>query len=323
MLVGLGLLIALLVVLMLTPIIWSALNPKKPPMGYYFIPPIYLAVYTGIESQAEKPTQIPNNVEAIRNIEYKNLPGKSLQMDFYHAKNSVSKSPLLVFIHGGAWSHGDRSEYLGYALHFAALGYATATLTYRVVKDAPYPACVQDVTDAVQFIFENSEKYRYDPDRVALIGGSAGAHLAMLAAYGWKSPVPKPDTSAIAPNKHKIKALVEMYGPVDFTTVYARNQSMVTRMIAHSYEESPKLYAEASPITWVSKNSPPTLILHGTSDALVPVSQAELLKHKLDSLGIQNVYRPLPGWPHTMDLVKRVQDYSKVTMNDFFEKYVQ
>jgi acetyl esterase/lipase len=121
---------------------------------------------------------------------------------------------------------------------------------------------------------------------------------------------------------HKIKAVVDMYGPVDLTTAYAREHSMVTRLMACSYKESPQMFAEASPLTWVSKDAPPTLILHGTRDMLVPVSQAGLLKQKLDSLGIPNVYRPLPGWPHTTDLVRRVNDYFKVTMRDFFEKHV-
>jgi len=321
-LIGLALLVVLFVLLMLTPRFWSALNPGKPPVGYFFLPPTYLAVYTGIESQADRSLTIPGNIETTSEVEYKNIQGKSLRMDFYHARNSSRRLPLLVFIHGGAWSHGDRSEYLGYALHFANLGYATATLTYRFVKDAPYPACVEDVTDAVRFIFENSEKYHYDPDRVALIGGSAGAHLAMLAAYGWKSSVVKSDSSKNVSNNHQIKALVELYGPVDFTTEYARNQSMVTRLMAHSYAENPQLYTEASPLSWVSKEAPPTLILHGTSDSLVPISQAEQLKHKLDSLGVPNVYLPLPGWPHTTDLVKRVNDYFKVAMGDFFSKYV-
>lgn len=316
------LLFFLLILVFLTPRIWAVLNPSKAPVGYYYLPPTVLAVYSGIESLAEKSPSLPENVEAIKNVEFKNCNGKSLQMDFYHLKNGSLQAPLLLFIHGGGWSHGDRNEYLNYALYFAGLGYATATATYRVVKDSPYPACVEDVKDAVQFVFDNSQKFHFDPERVALIGGSAGAHLSMLVAYGWHKGG---QDSIVAPSPakyHKLKALVELYGPVDFTTPYARNHSMVTRLMAHPFLEIPQLYNEASPIRWVSKDAPPTLILHGTRDRLVPISQAELLKHKLDSLGVPNVYQPLPGWPHTMDLVKRVQDYAKITMRDFFVKYL-
>jgi len=321
----LGILILLLVfvVLMFVPRMWSTMNPKKAPLGYYFYVPTVLAVYSGLESLINKTPEIPLDVEELKNIEYKNLNGRSLQLDIYQPKGMTKPPPLLVFIHGGGWRGGNRADYLVYLTHFASLGYVTATVSYRFLKEAPYPACVEDITDAVQFFFHNGDKFNYDPDRICLIGGSAGSHLAMLAAYGWKKKDSASESATLLPNKHKIKAVVEIYGPTDFTTEYARNHPTITGFLAHSYQEAPQLYVEASPVTYLNKNIPPTLILHGTRDMLVPFSQAELLKHKLDSLGVPNVYRPVPGWPHTMDMVQRVNDYVKLTMEEFFEKYVK
>ena len=311
-----------LVVLMFIPRIWSSLHPKKAPMGYYFYAPTIIAAYTGIESLIDKSPAIPEGVEAFKNIEYKNINGKSLQLDIYQPKGLTKPAPLLVFIHGGGWRGGDRADYLVYLTHFAKLGYVTATVSYRLLKLAPYPACVEDILDARDFLYQNGEKYHYDPDRICLIGGSAGAHLAMLAAYGWKKQGAPVDTLSTS-IQHKIKAVVEIYGPIDFTTVYARNHPTITGFITKSYQEAPQSYIEASPLTYVTKDTPPTLILHGTRDMLVPISQAMQLKHKMDSLGVANVYRPVPGWPHTMDLVQRVNDYFKVTMEEFFEQYVK
>jgi acetyl esterase/lipase len=321
-LLALMILVVLAVSLLLTPFFISKIFPENPPVGYYFIPPTILAVYLGIESQAEKNPAIPAGLEVSRDIEYLNIGGKSLQMDLYRDKMAPGPAPLLLFIHGGGWNHGNRNEYLGYAIHFAEMGYVTATVTYRFASEAPYPACVEDVTEAVRFVFQNGEKYHYDPDRVVLIGGSAGAHLAMLAAYGWHRAGEAPDSGRVSPGNRKIRAVVDLYGPTDLTASYARENYMVERLMARKFREAPALYAEASPIAFVDKNAPPTLILHGTGDNLVPVVQAELLKHKLDSLKIPNVYRPLPGWPHTMDLVKRVNDYCEVAMQDFFERFV-
>jgi acetyl esterase/lipase len=319
-----GLLILLLsiVFLMSIPRIWSAMNPKKAPLGYYFFVPTVVAAYTGLESLIDKAPLVPENVEAFKNIEYKNINGKSLQLDIYQPKGLTKPAPLLVFIHGGGWRGGDRADYLVYLTHFARLGYVTATVSYRLLKVAPYPACVEDIIDARDFLYQNGEKYNYDPDRICLIGGSAGSHLAMLAAYGWKSSGAVSDSLAILP-KHKIKAVVEIYGPIDFTTEYARNHPTITGFMTKSYQEAPQLYVEASPLNWVTKDTPPTLILHGTRDMLVPISQAVSLKQKMDSLGVVNEYHPLPGWPHTMDLVQRVNDYFKVTMGDFFERHVK
>ena len=313
--------LGIIIVVMLIPRTWSALNPNKPPVGYYFVVPTIAAVYSGLDPMINKTPPVPENVETFKNIEYKNLKGRSLQLDIYQPKGMTKPAPLLVFIHGGGWRGGDRADYLVYLTHFAKLGYVTATVSYRFLKEAPYPACVEDIMDAVQFFYKNGEKYNYDPDRICLIGGSAGSHLAMLAAYGWKKQGTVTDSTTASP--HKIKAVVEIYGPVDFTTPYARDHPTITGFMAKSYQEAPQLYVEASPITYVTKNTPPTLILHGTRDMLVPISQAEMLKHKMDSLGVINVYRPVPGWPHTMDIVQRVNNYTKATMLDFFEKFVK
>lgn len=305
------------------PRLWGAINPEKPPVGYHFMLPTYLAVGIGLEKLVDRTPAIPENIEAIKNIEYKNIHGKSLQLDIYKPRDLLKPAPLLVFIHGGAWTGGKREDYLVYLLAFAKKGYMTATVSYRLVKDSVYPACVEDINDAVQWLFKNGDTYGYDPDRIALVGGSAGGHLALLAAYGWKKPVSVKDTSEIPETPHRIKAVVDLYGPADFTTEFAMNSATVHKFLGHTYEEKPDLYTEVSPVHYLNKNAPPTLIFHGTSDQTVPVRQSDILKGKLDSLGIPNVYFRLPLWPHTMDLDQRVNDYCQLKMNQFFEKYMK
>ena len=319
----LGLLFVILVgcVLMVIPRTWSALNPNKPPMGYHFVVPIYVAFGVGLEKLINTAPEIPESIEEFKNIEYKSINGKSLQLDIYKPKNMEENAPLLVFIHGGGWRSGERSDYLIYLVDFAKRGYITATVSYRLLKDSPYPGCVEDISDAVNWFFVNGENYGYDPNQIALIGGSAGAHLALMAAYEWGEI--KTDSTKIPGINYRIKAVVDIYGPVDLTTEYARNQSLVTNFIAHSYAERPDLYKEGSPIEYVDSTDPPTLILHGTSDDLVPVIQSDRLKAKLDSLGVPCVYYRVPLWPHSMDMAQRVNDYAQLKMNDFFEEYLK
>ena len=310
----------LICILMVTPRIWSALNPSKPPVGYIFEPADYLAVGIGLEKLVNLKPDIPADIEEIKNIEYKNINGKSLQLDIYKPEDIKTKAPLLVFFHGGGWKGGNRADYLVYLIAFAKRGYITATVSYRLLNDSPYPACVEDITDAVKWFFRNGETYGYDPDRIALIGGSAGAHLAMLAAYGWGNSDNSADSITSKGVDHKIKAIVDIYGPYDLTTDYARSQPLVTSFIAHSYEETPELYREASPKQYIDKNDPPTLIFQGTSDNLVPVSQSDNLKAHLDSLGVPCVYYRLPFWPHAMDVALRVNEYCQLKMEDFFKQ---
>jgi len=308
---------------MITPRTLSVLNPKKPPVGYRFVATDFLAVWLGLEDLINETPDIPADIEEIKNIEYKNINGKSLQLDIYRPRNIDKAAPLLVFIHGGGWKSGKRSDYLVYLVAFAKKGYMTATVSYRLLKDAPYPACAEDITDAFLWLFKNGELYGYDPDRIAAIGGSAGSHLAMLASYGWKTTPEKTDSSAVEENAHRIKALVEIYGPTDLTTEYARTHPLVTSFLAQSYEDAPEIYREASPLYYLDENDPPTMILHGTSDDLVPVSQAYLLKERLDILGVPSEIYCLPLWPHTMDIVQRVNDFSQLKMNEFFERYLK
>jgi acetyl esterase/lipase len=304
---------------MLLPRLWSVIFPEKPPVGYHYQTLDILAIISGLEHLINKYPETPPNIAEFKNIEYKNIDGKSLQLDIYKAKNLTKPAPLLVFIHGGGWKSGQREDYKSYLNSFAMKGYITATVSYRLLPDSVYPACVEDIADAVQWLFTHGENYGYDPDRIALIGGSAGAHLALLTAYGWNKTGLKANFPG---NKHKIKAVVDIYGPTDLTTEYARTQSVVTNFLGHTYSENPKVFKEASPIFYLDKNDPPTLILQGTSDQIVPYSQSDLLKTKLDSLGIPAVYYKLPLWPHTMDVVQRVNDYCQLKLEDFVYKYV-
>jgi len=93
-------------------------------------------------------------------------------------------------------------------------GCITATVSYRLLRDSIYPAAVEDVTDAVEWLFENGENFGYDPDRIALVGGSAGAHLAMLAGYGWENSRTDGGNPNDTASGHRIKAVVNIYGPV-------------------------------------------------------------------------------------------------------------
>ena len=319
---GFLIVIILLVLWLVFPRTWSALNPGKPPIGYFSVPLIYVAVWTGLEKLVNLEPEIPQDIEVFKNIEYKNINRKSLQLDIYCPKESGTAPPLLVFIHGGSWKSGERSDYLVYLIDFAKKGYITATVSYRLLDDGPYPACIEDITDAVGWLFRNGETYGYDTSRIALIGGSAGAHLALLAAYGWGNSNELADSIVMPENIHRVKAVVDIYGPTDLTTEYARNHPLVTSFLAHSYEEAPWIFWEASPVHYLDKDDPPTLILQGTADRLVPAVQSDQLKKMLDELGVPCIYYRLPGWPHAMDIVKRVNDYCQLKMTGFFEQYL-
>jgi acetyl esterase/lipase len=311
------------ILLMLTPRIIGLILPDKAPIGYHFELLDYLAIGVGLEKMANLEPEIPSDIEEFKNIEYKNVNGKSLQLDIYKPRDIIEPAPLLVFVHGGGWKGGKRSDYLVYLVDYAKKGYMTATVSYRLKNDSIYPACVQDVSDAAHWLFNNAGKYGYDPDRIAMIGGSAGGHLVLMTSYDMKTPQIQLDSTYLNSLPHKIKAVVDIYGPVDMTTPYAQNQGLVTGFIGHSYTEKPELYWEASPAKYLRTGLPPTLIFQGTSDNLLPQSQSDTLKARLDRLGVPNEYYKLPLWPHAMDMAARPNQYMQQKMDTFFEKYVK
>jgi acetyl esterase/lipase len=319
---GFLLILSIFIVLMLTPRTIGFLFPDKAPIAYHFELLDYLAIGVGLEKLANLEPEIPENMEEIKDIEYKNVGGKSLQLDIYKPRNLTEPAPLLVFVHGGGWKGGKRSDYLVYLVDFAKKGYITATVSYRLKNDSIYPACVQDVSDAMHFLFSNAGKYGYDPDRVAMIGGSAGGHLVLMTTYDFKEPTIPLDSTYLATRPHKVKAVVDIYGPVDMTTPYAQTQGLVTGFIGHPYSEKPELYWEASPAKYLREGLQPTLIFQGTSDNLLPQSQSDTLKARLDRLGVPAEYYKLPLWPHAMDIALRPNQYMQKKMDAFFEKYL-
>ncbi|MBK6285514.1 MAG: alpha/beta hydrolase [Draconibacterium sp.] len=307
---------------MLTPRIIGFIFPEKAPIGYHYELLDYLAIGVGLEKMANLEPEIPADIEEFKNIEYKNVNGKSLQLDIYKPKNLTEPAPLLVFVHGGGWKGGKRSDYLVYLVDYAKKGYITATVSYRLKNDSIYPACVQDVSDAVHWLFCNAEKYGYDPDRIAMIGGSAGGHLVLMTTYDLKAPQIQLDSACLTSPAHKIKAVVDIYGPVDMTTPYAQTRDLLLVLSVILYRK-PEFYWEASPAKYLRAGLPPTLIFQGTSDNLLPQSQSDTLKVRLDRLGVPNEYYKLPLWPHAMDMAARPNQYMQQKMDAFFEKYVR
>ena len=225
--------------------------------------------------------------------------------------------PGLIFIHGGSRSAGSRKDNGVYCRHFAQKGYVVATIDYRLSGEAPFPAAIQDVNCAIRWMRANAARLGVDPNRIGLVGGSTGAHLAMLAAYSAdKGDAELQGTGGNPGVSTRVQALVDLYGPNNLAR--ARNPAMLAFLQGKTAAEAPELYAKASPINYVSKDSPPTLILHGTIDGLVPVTQSDNLAARLSEQGVPYLYDRLEGWHHVMDVAAEVHDHCTWMMDQFF-----
>ncbi|MFT4588830.1 MAG: acetyl esterase/lipase/peptidoglycan/xylan/chitin deacetylase (PgdA/CDA1 family) [Candidatus Binatia bacterium] len=266
----------------------------------------------------------PADVQIERGVEYGRGSGRPLQLDLYSPTSLKTENPVpgLIFIHGGAWRGGKRGDYHFYGVKFAQRGYVVATISYRLLREAPFPAAVQDAKCAVRWMRANAAKLGVDPDRIAVAGGSAGGHLSMMVGYS--SDVAELEgAGGHAGVSSRVQAVVNLYGPADLTTPFGVESSLVKDFLGgRTFAEAPEAYRLASPMTHLSRNAPPTLIFHGTIDDTVPIAQADLLAERLKALGIPFRYDRLDGWPHALDVTRVVNERARKTMLEFFAEHL-
>ncbi len=254
------------------------------------------------------------------NVVYKD----DLALDIYLPTQPIyDKIPVVVHFHGGAWIAGSKAtvnnaRFNGAFNVLRDKGYAVISPNYTLAKagQSPFPACIADAFDVLTWVEKNAQQYRFDLDNVGVMGESAGAHLALMTAYS-------PASNFTTPNAIDIKYVVNVYGPTYLEKLYQDQKPLVQRMKtsvsslpsslqdrfdlpkylfgfdpAKDSVKTAQFAQKFSPITFVHDAVPPTLLIHGNKDQLVPISQSEYLKEKLDRLGIPNEYHIIEGMDH-------------------------
>lgn len=288
----------------------SAGSMGRPPVGYGSLNEIYAAIIIGALPLMDRQPPVPPEITLKQGVTYSIANDTELKLDLYQpaGSSSAQRRPLFVLIHGGGWKSGQREDYRPYAVRVAREGYIVASLSYRLAATAKFPAAARDVNSALQFLANHADEYGVDPNRIVIMGGSAGGHLAMLAGYS-DDPDFKPETKNPNDIPYKIAAVFNFYGPCDLTTDFARNIDVVKNFMGIDYDQSPVMYRKASPLYDISPEDPPTLIVHGTIDDIVPVEQSDILAGTLKKAGVPVRYERMEGWPHTMDLAQPMFDY--------------
>ena len=224
---------------------------------------------------------IPNDVEYIANVTYRVIDERPLRLHVLRPKQSRRPLPALVFVHGGGWSEGTKERGLVPLLHFVKRGFIGVTIDYRLTDAAKFPAQIDDVRAAIAFVRSNAKAYGIDPKRIAIWGQSAGGHLAALAG-----------------TMGGVDAVIDWNGPTDFTHDTATNleESAIFRLF--NGQPSAELAAKADPVTYVSADDPPFLILHGTADKTVPMADSERLYAALQRAGVFVELKKIEGAMH-------------------------
>lgn len=237
------------------------------------------------------------------NIPYNGDTLKKHLLDIYLPANAKEKLPLVVFIHGGGWIGNDKYADIGYMGNTVSAlinnGIAVASIDYRFAQNAVFPAILQDCNRAVSFLYDNADKYSLDKSRIALMGFSAGGHLASLMGTSHNNKVDNLYFPA-SYRSFKYKAVVDFYGPTDLTLLPGNEDEKSPEgiLIGAKPLERPDLAKAASPITYIDKNDPPFIIFHGEKDNIVSNKQSKLFHAWLNHYGVKSDLTIVKDAPH-------------------------
>jgi len=242
-----------------------------------------------------------------QNVPYARDTIKKHLLDVYLPANAKGNVPLVIWVHGGGWMHGDKYADMSYMKNTIRTildkGYALASIDYRNSTTVRFPAQIQDCNQAVEFLYQHAADYKVDKTKFVLMGFSAGGHLASLLGLSNNSAIPD-----FYYNKKKpaftIKAVLDFYGPSNFIMFYNQGTDVdaasdpISVLLGASPLKRPDLATLASPITYVDKNDPPFFIINGEKDESVPMAQSLVLKSSFDLVNVKSQITIVKDAPH-------------------------
>jgi len=255
-----------------------------------------------------------------RDVAY--LPSNRVEKaDLYLPANTASKGlrPAVLIIHGGGWNSGDKgaAREINIGTNLALHGYVGMSINYALSTNGKvtWPQNLHDCKTAVRWLRANAPRLQIDPDRIGVIGGSAGGHLAaMLAVTG-----PADGLDPAQPYGEYscgVRCAVDLYGPADLLQYHD------VKMLGKTRAEAPELYRAASPATYADPGDAPILILHGTADQTVDLKQSELLAAALEKAGTKHEFVMVEGAPHTFHLQPKQRDLRPLVLG-FLDRYLK
>jgi acetyl esterase/lipase len=263
------------------------------------------------DTYPERVVHFPRHVTGYADVVYQQLPGFRPQIVDIYKPEGKAAHPLILFIHGGGWVSG-HTRHSGALANFpqvlarlASEGFVVASLEYRLSGEAPFPAQLQDTRAALRFLKSHASLYGIDPSRTGIWGGSAGGHLAALAALScgdWSL-----DAVPNAPAQSEcVQAAATWYGVYDFAPMLARQAASASAPRAENQflhcvpaECAAERIAQASPLTYINTKSPPFLLIHGEADKTVPVEQSRMAEAKLRAAGVPVKALYIPDVDHS------------------------
>ena len=267
------------------------------------------------------PPEIPAEIRVERDVAY--LPeDRKEKADIYSpaANPTDQRHAAVLLMHGGGFNDGDKAKgrEVQMAVELAKHGYVCMSINYKLwnkgIKSPTWPRSLLDAKTAVRWLRTNAERLKIDPERIAAFGNSAGGNLAAMLATTTPADGLEPD-APFAGVSTQVSCAIDFYGALDLGNYHDMQMFQQTRT------ENPEVYRKASPLTYVRAGGAPLLIVHGTADETVPVSQAQTMAAALVKAGAEHQLVIVPDAPHTFALVSSKKDFRPLVFG-FLAKYL-
>jgi acetyl esterase/lipase len=264
-----------------------------------------------------------DRVEVERNVEYSNPQAQHLKLDLTRPKQIEGLAPAIVCIHGGGWAFGNKESWDGVCEQFASRGYVAVSVAYRFAPKFKFPDQVNDAKAAVRWLRANATRLKIDPNRLGAVGDSAGGHLSMM--LGTTGEEKEFDSGGDHPGvSSRVQCVVDFYGPADFTRSYGMSpqvDKLYRDFMGADLEHDRRGHVLASPMYWVTPDSAPMLLIHGTKDPIVSYQQAIWMRDRLKAAEVEVELLPIEGGGHGFggDDLQRAHK----AMFAFFDKHLK
>lgn len=257
-----------------------------------------------------------------KDVEYSNPDNQHLQLNLARPARIAGRAPAILCIHGGGFRAGKREGWDDRCRKLAARGYVAATVTYRLAPQYQFPAAIYDVKAAVRWLRANADKYQIDPERIGVVGDSAGGHLAQFLAVTAGVAQFEGDGGHPEQSTH-VTCVVNYYGPSDFTKSYGKSvdaAEVLPLWLGGDVNQARRRHIVASPLYWVTPAAAPTLLLHGTEDKYVAFEQAEWIFDRLKAADVEVQMLKLEGAGHGFRGADA--ERAEAAMFEFFDRHL-
>lgn len=244
-----------------------------------------------------KPVDFPDAYTSNLNVAYIHVKEWEGKLDLYLPPLTNKPSGIVINIHGGGWKNGVKESQTGFSSFFKA-GFAVANISYRLTSQATAPAAIEDVRCALVYLIQNAKPLNIDVNKIVLMGGSAGGHLALMA--GLLGNDKRFDNNCLCKEDIYVAAIIDKYGITDvWDWAYGMHKTSKSATQWLGVKSKDEAFAKSvSPINYVTKTSPPVLIIHGDADPTVPYEQSVLLYKKLLEAGVKSEFITVKGGLH-------------------------